>query len=236
MNENPIYPAEFRSHRRLAYATAVAAVVIGGTIVLVPVSLRWQQQAEPRDPIELQLVPLVKDISTEEPVMDEPPEETPAEQMAEESPSESPSGVDGDPLLTDPVEQAAPTVDWYTVMQDVVQDDNLFATPTMHPGLDERRRVARIRFRKSNAPVKKEIWDNVEKDQMGRTILRAGDCYRVLDDPSVANQWLQENFTQYMIFCSNGKTIPKAFPFVAVVVERYAYLQQDDGLKKSGWQ
>ena len=86
------------------------------------------------------------------------------------------------------------------------------------------------------APVKKEIWDNVEKDQMGRTILRAGDCFRVLDDPSVANQWLQENFTQYMIFCSNGKTIPKALPFVAEVVERYAYLQQDDGLENSGWQ
>ena len=70
---------------------------------------------------------------------------------------------------------------------------------------------------------------------MGKTILRAGDCYRVLDDPSVANQWLQENFTQYMTFCSNGKSIPKELPFVAEVVERYAYLQQDDVLEELEW-
>ena len=107
----------------------------------------------------------------------------------------------------------------------------------MHPEFDERRRVARIRFRKSAAPVKKEIWDNVEKDQMGRTILRAGDCYRVLDDPSAANQWLQDNFTQYMFFCSSaGKTIPKELPFVAEIRERYVYLQQDDAVEKFRWQ
>ena len=121
-------------------------------------------------------------------------------------------------------------------MQKVIKNDSLFVTPTMHPELDEQRRVARILFRKSNTPVKKEIWDNVEKDQMGRTILRAGDCHRVLEDPSAANQWLHENFTQYMIFCSNGKTIPKELPFVADIVERYAYLQQEHGVEKPEWQ
>ena len=72
---------------------------------------------------------------------------------------------------------------------------------------------------------------------MGRTILRAGDCYRVLDDPSAANQWLQDNFTQYMFFCSSaGKTIPKELPFVADIRERYVHLQQDDTTEKFQWQ
>jgi hypothetical protein len=236
MNNNPISPAEFQSHRRLACATAIAAVVICGTIVMLPLTIQWQQQTETSDPIELQLVPAAKDDLPEEPVMDESPKAEPVEKIADNSLSTSEPEVVIDSSLNDPPALSAPAVDLHAAMQKVIKSDNLFVTPTMHPELDEQRRVARIRFRKSNAPVKKEIWDNVEKDQMGRTILRAGDCHRVLDDPSVANQWLHENFTQYMIFCSNGKTSPKALPFVAEIVERYAYLKPDDGVEKSEWQ
>jgi hypothetical protein len=48
-----------------------------------------------------------------------------------------------------------------------------------------------------NIPVKiaiPRIWNNVEKDQRGHTILRDGNCFRILNDPSVANQSAYENF------------------------------------------
>jgi len=236
MNNILIRPAEFRSHRRLACATAIAAVLVCSTIVLLPLTIQWQQQSETIDPIELQMVPAAKDELPEESVMGESPTAEPVEEMADKSLSMSQPEVAVDSSLNDPPDLSAPAVDWPAAMQKVIKSDSLFVTPTMHPKLDEQRRVARIRFGKSNAPVKKEIWDNVEKDQMGRTILIAGDCHRVLDDPNVANQWLHRNFTQYMIFCSHGKTSPKTLPFVAEIVERYTYLKPEDGVEKSEWQ
>ena len=236
MNERLLRPADIRSHRRLAWATAAAAVIIGSAIVLLPVSLRFLHQVDHAEPLELQLVSIVEDESRVELVVDEPGPETPSATLTEELPSESQSEGDIELLMPELHDKSVPTVDWHAILQDVVKSDSLFATPTMHPEFDEQRRVARIRFRKSAAPVKKEIWDNVEKDQMGRSILRAGDCYRVLDDPSAANQWLQDNFTQYMFFCSTGKTIPKELPFVADIRERYVHLQQDDATEKFQWQ
>ena len=212
-------------------------MIIGSAIVLLPVSIKFLHQVDHAAPLELQLVSTVKDESRVELVVDEPGPEPPAAKLTEELPSESQSEGDVEPLMPEFHDDSAATADWHAILQDVVKSDSLFAAPTMHPEFDERRRVARIRFRKSAAPVRKEIWDNVEKDQMGRNILHAGDCYRVLDDPSAANQWLQDNFTQYMFFCSTaGKTIPKELPFVAEIRERYVHLQQDDAVEKFRWQ
>jgi hypothetical protein len=174
--------------------------------------------------LEVRLVPLAQDVSPKDQLIEELPTAV-TEQLANKLPAESKTGADVETLLPDPLQQDAPPVDWYAIMQDVVQSDDLFATPSMHPDQDERRRIARIQFRKSAAPPDKKIWDNVEKDQQGRTILRAGDCYRVLDDTRATNQWYQENFGQYFIYCDGGKSPPKKLPFVAEVVERRSYLQ-----------
>lgn len=215
-----------RSHRRLGFATLASAVIICSAIVLLPGSFTWQLQSEYDEPIQLQLIQQANDELPEDPVISEPPAEALAEQLTEDLPTESLADVD---IESAPPEQPTPSVDWYAVLQEAVRSDKLYETRTMHPEFDEQRRIARLRFRKSEAPVEKPIWENVEKDQTGRTILRAGDCYRVLDDPRVTNRWAQETFGQYMIYCDGGKSGPKELPFVEKIVERYAYLRHSNG-------
>lgn len=129
-----------------------------------------------------------------------------------------------------PPDQTAPevSVEWYAVLDAVTEDisDDANIQPSMSPGLDELRHIAKIRY----APVTdfgpKPIWENVEEDQMGRTILRFGDCYRVLEDWRATNRWAQENFGQYFVYCESHEEIPKELPFVAQIVDRYEYLRE----------
>ena len=68
------------------------------------------------------------------------------------------------------------------------------------------------------------IWENTEKDQVGRTLLWHGDCFRVIYDPNVVNQFVFENFSQFIVFCQYQKRLPQQLPWVPEVVARYDYL------------
>jgi hypothetical protein len=136
------------------------------------------------------------------------------------------------PSAEKPVVEAAigpveSTIEWEDEKAAAVQAaiDALENTVSVNPNFDERRKEAAIRFHPSDAPEKKEIWDNVEKDQMGRTILRSGDCYRILDDPSVANLWAFENFDQYITYCTYRKYVGKELPWVDEIRERHKSLR-----------
>ncbi|RLA27163.1 MAG: hypothetical protein DRQ63_06515 [Gammaproteobacteria bacterium] len=119
--------------------------------------------------------------------------------------------------------------DWHEFGTEIVRE--IIAKPenqyTVNPPFDEKRRVAAIKFRPSEAPVKREIWDNVEKDQLGRTILRDGNRFRILDDPSGVNRDIFEKYEQYMVFFSIpfAKAPPQELPWVNEVREQYAYLR-----------
>jgi hypothetical protein len=102
-------------------------------------------------------------------------------------------------------------------------------TYSLNPVQDELRRQAAEKFRPSRAPVKKEIWENVEVDQLGRKILVSGDCHRVVDDPGATRQDAFREFHQFIVFCSKYKRTPKELPWVEEVRERYAYLQPEIG-------
>lgn len=104
------------------------------------------------------------------------------------------------------------------------------ANYSVNPPFERARREASVRFRASLAPEAEYAWDNVEKDQLGRTILRLGDdgsCFRVLDDPSGVNRWAFETFDSQMVYCefSLGGKQGKALPWVSVIRERYPYLR-----------
>lgn len=104
------------------------------------------------------------------------------------------------------------------------------ANYSVNPPFERARREASVRFRASLAPEAVNAWDNVEKDQLGRTILRLGDdgnCFQVLDDPSGVNRWAFETFDSQMVFCEfffGGKK-GKELPWVSVIRERYPYLR-----------
>ena len=67
--------------------------------------------------------------------------------------------------------------DWDQVISDTVAE--MAAQPkeptySINPRLERLREEARIKFRPSEAPVERPIWENVEKDILGRTILTVG--------------------------------------------------------------
>ena len=121
-----------------------------------------------------------------------------------------------------------PWTDWQAIGEEVVKEivESEAKTISVNPVFDEKRAVAAVKFRPSEAPEKKEIWDNVEKDYLGRTILVSGDCYRVIDDPSAVYRDIFENFTQYMTFCNVPNSGGVELPWVADVRANHAYLQR----------
>lgn len=130
---------------------------------------------------------------------------------------------------TAPIADTPKVDDWHEFGAEVVRE--MIANPerhyTVNPPFDEKRRIAASKFRPSDAPVKREIWDNVEKDQIGRTILRSGNFFRILDDPSAVNRDIFETFEQHMIFFSGSfaRAAPKELLWVNEVREQYAYLR-----------
>ena len=124
----------------------------------------------------------------------------------------------------------APEIDdWHEFGKEIVKEiiENPQKQYAVNPPFDEKRRIAAIKFRPSEAPVKREIWDNVEKDQLGRTILRDGNRFRILDDPSGVNRDIFETYEQYMVFFtfSFSKAPPRELPWVNDVREQFAYLR-----------
>lgn len=120
------------------------------------------------------------------------------------------------------VEAPNPVVDWMGLIGSVSKKiiDNPAKVYSVNPEFDEKRRLAREQYRPSEAPVRKEIWENTEKDQLGRTILRIGNCYRVLDDPNLWNRYAFEEFDQYMVYCSYNKRKPRELPWAREMRER----------------
>jgi hypothetical protein len=166
----------------------------------------------------------------------EPPEAAPAE------PEEllQPEAIVEPIEVVAPVEQLASAeaqaTDWYADADSAVQETVTTANhvDSMHAAFDEKRRLAAINFAPSRAPVKKPIWENVETDQMGRKILRSGDCYRVLEDWRVTQYDFHRDFGQYITYCDNYEKETMDVAWVDDIRESYAYLNYPDGEIASG--
>ena len=120
-----------------------------------------------------------------------------------------------------------PKTDWQQESLAVVQSvlDENSRTFSVNPNFDKKRRAASETFRPSEAPVKKEIWDNVEKDYLGRTIWRNGGCYKILDNPSAVYRWVFETFERYMTYC-DGSNEEYLIEFDEIP-DRYQYLEDE---------
>ena len=91
--------------------------------------------------------------------------------------------------------------DWYAQIPDAAKDllDRLPGEYSVNPNFDEKRRAAAEQFRPGRAPAYRPIWENLEKDTMGRTLLVSGDCYKVIDDPNVGNR------DAFLVFARPGR-------------------------------
>lgn len=100
-----------------------------------------------------------------------------------------------------------------------------------NPDLTEKRRELSGQHQPPTHPGERPIWENVEKDTLGRTVLRSGNCYKVLEDPNVTRRDQFEVFDQNMVQCMIplGRRQPRELPWVAIIRERYEYLRNPAG-------
>jgi hypothetical protein len=130
---------------------------------------------------------------------------------------------------TDSEATAGTEVDWYAELERVSAEIAAQAAEpnSVNPHFEELRRVARLRYGKPQNDPPRPIWENVETDYLGRTILRDGDCFRIIDDPAVGNRYVFENFQQYMVYCTYQPSKPRDLPWVKEIQSRYGYLRRD---------
>ena len=117
-----------------------------------------------------------------------------------------------------------PYRDWYADIPAAVSGtlDDVPRQYSVNPIFDEQRRRGAEKFPPGNAPRRVPIWENVEKDTLGRTLLWSGDCYRVLDDPNVGRREAFETFGQFMVSCLAGSDTPQELPWVKEIRSRRA--------------
>ncbi len=205
-----------RPGRRLAFNLLPATLIVAG--VLMVLRLPVLEQSLPATELFVRI--LVDDVEqvvespfVEEVVDDSPPvdDTLPIDDVAVEP---APNPMES----TEPRERT----DWYAQIPDAVSayQDSLPREYSINPGMDERRRVAAEKFYPSRAPEKRPIWENVEKDSLGRTILVSGDCHRVIDDPNVGSRDKFLIFDQFLVFCSKGNRSPQELGFVKEIRNR----------------
>ncbi len=205
-----------RPGRRLAFNLLPATLIVVGALMV----LRMPVLEQSLPATELIVRILVDDV---EQVVESPFVEAPE---AEPLPEAEPQPVDETPA--EPAPAASETVetrertDWYAQIPDAVAayQDSLPREYSINPGMDERRRAAAEKFYRSRAPAKRPIWENVEKDTLGRTILVSGGCHRVIDDPNVGSLEKFLTFDQFLVFCSKSNRKPQELGFVKEIRNR----------------
>ena len=189
------------------------------------------------------ILELVVELTRPAPVVEPEPEVVPPppipEIIEEQTPPSSSAETIVEPATESPAVEEQATgegavIDWEVerdkaikVVLDAMERE---ASYSVNPPFERARREASVRFRASLAPGTVNAWDNVEQDQLGRTILRLGDdgsCFQVLDDPSGVNRWAFETFDSQMVFCEFflGGSKGKELPWVSIIRERYPYLR-----------
>ena len=206
-------------HRR-NISFIVAAFLVAGLLSL----FRLPQPVElvPIADLIVNIVSDVERVADQSPVSIDPVEVTPAGE-AETSPS---AVAESEPTgAMSPHETASSYVkqrDWSEVIRETAAEMNREkAEPqSVNPVFDEKRRVAREKFRPIEDPRPGPIWENVETDHMGRKLLQDGDCYKILDDPNVGSREKFLTFGQFMVHCSSASEKPKNLPWVDEVNAR----------------
>ena len=201
-----------RPGRRLALNLLPSTLIVAGALL----ALRMPVVDQPVALTELMVRILANEA--EETAAESPPEPSVATPAPAAAQSES---------LTPPKPGIADTrgpTDWYAQIPEAASAAAADQPEvySINPGFEARREYAAERFAPSAAPVERPIWENVEKDTMGRTLLRSGNCYRVLDDPNVGNRDAFLIFGQFMTTCERPSDTPQLLPWVSEIQDRRA--------------
>jgi hypothetical protein len=229
-------------HRRLAYCIAISTLTVAALLSI----LDWPTEQRGAESL-LVAIELLLARQEEQPgseAAEDPQADDPIHDAAVPESDDKPvAGPAADATAADPDEVAAATVsegagedpereiDWQASLErasaETVEANS--KSDSLHPDFDELRRIAAVNYAPPRTGKPPPIWENVEKDNYGRTLLRHGNCFRVLDDMNVGNRYAFETFEQHLIFCDGRGPGRQEFPWVETIVARYAYLREPDG-------
>lgn len=201
----------------MLFATGIVAVLL--SIVRMPV-------APDLAPITELLVKLIRETPQTKPV------ERPRETLPPDVPARDRSVEPASDAAAARASVPATTNDWDAVSEAAISDylDGLEAPPSPNPVLDAKRRAFGDRYQPPTREPSRPIWENTEPDQLGRTVLRSGDCYRVIADPNVGGQDKFHTFDKHIVMCTFYRRMAEELPWVAEIRERYHYLKYPDGI------
>jgi hypothetical protein len=176
----------------------------------------------------------VEESRTDDPAHDAAAPETddqPVTQPEVEDTSTAPDDVAAPVASADAADDSDREIDWQASLERASAEtvDANSKSDSLHPDFDELRRIAAVKYAPPRTGKPPPIWENVEEDIYGRTILRHGNCFRVLDDMNVGNRYAFETFEQHLVFCEWRGQGRQEFPWVETIVARYAYLREPDG-------
>jgi len=222
-------------HRRLAYCIAISTLTVAALLAV----LDWPPERDGAEPVPALDLLLTREEAQPRP---EPVEELQtddrapdtAAQESNDRPVTEPAGEDAaaaPPVSAGARDDADREIDWQASLErasaETVEANS--EPDSLHPAFDELRRIAAVKYAPPRTGKPPPIWENVEEDIYGRTLLRHGNCFRVLDDLNVGNRYAFETFEQYLVFCDGPRQGRQEFPWIETIVARYAYLREPDG-------
>ena len=224
-------------HRRLAYCIAIATLTVAAILAVLDWPLGRDGAESP--PVTLDLLLTPEEVQpTPEPVEEPQDERIPdaAVPESEDRPVTEPTAeiaaAEPHDVPADDRDDADGEIDWQAALERASAEtvESSSKPDSLHPAFDELRRIAAVKYAPPRTGKPPPIWENVEEDIYGRTLLRHGNCFRVLDDLNVGNRYAFETFEKYLVFCDvvAGKG-RQEFPWVETIVARYAYLREPDG-------
>ena len=228
----PVSSHSYRAtNRRLSICLLLSAVVV--FVALLPFNIQFTPQGEtPQTPLlELRFKnPPAEEIPVQKAANAEVDSDVPEhEQQADNAPADAPAIEEQNHGEADL--GAEREVDWYAELRNAATDPSNFGEEKKYMGdFGKRLQAAAQRYYPSPETGQRPIWENIEKDQLGRSILWHGDCYRVLSDPNVMNLYVFETFTQHLIFCQKPYDVARNLPWVQDVIAKYSYLQDDSDI------
>lgn len=215
------------AEQRLLVSMLLASLFVAGALSLLrmPSVPAWSPMVE-------LMVRIVQDAPE---ALPEPPALVSPEPISEPTQEQAVTEELAPTMGRDVLEENRQGIDWDAAREQAVQEHVDSQEETygyFDPELAEKRSSLSERYQPRTRPLPKPIWENVELDTMGRTVLRSGNCFKVLDDPNVGSREAFEAFGQYMAVCTWQPHIYRPLPWVAEIVERYDYLRDPDGYVK----
>jgi hypothetical protein len=225
----------------LAYCLALSTLTVAILLAVFDWRYLWDHAGPVPRPLDV-LLPPVKDRLEPEPAEDPVTDERTLDEVEERSDLAPRASTDAAETADEPEKVATPPtadaasdeereIDWQAALERASADTvEAHGTPdSLHPAFDELRRIAAAKYAPPHTGKLPPIWENVEDDIYGRKILRHGDCFRVIDDMNVGNQYAFETFEKYLVFCEWRGEGRQEFPWIETIVARYPYLREPDG-------